>query len=699
MKILLVEDDTFMSAALAKMLAANQYTITLAADGQTGLEKAIAVEYDLILLDLQIPKLDGINLCRQLRSQGYHKPILLLTAKDSNADIVAGLDAGADDYVIKPYAPEALLARIRALLRRSGESASPPSTLTWGELCLDLTSGKVTLGEQVIPLTATEYNLLELFLHNPNRIFSRNAILDRLWGFDDAPSERTIVTHVKDIRKKLKAGGLTEDILETIYGMGYRLKPAPKEAASASRACFQTSLSDSDAPLLTRGENSVKVPLPPIPKGDPMPPPNPPLGRGDFRNEGDLGGSGGLKTDPKIAATKTDSSKKHQPSSQDIATVNRVLERLRDSFKKRVAAQIAVLEQAHTALLAGSLDEQLQQAATHEAHKLAGSMATFGYPEGSKLGRAVEHLLMNDRVLTSEEVSRFSQLVAALQQELTKSPVTSTASPVPTVQNYRVLAIDDDATLMEKLLAEAQSWGIRLKVAPDLTTARSRIALAPPDAILLDLSFPDTEEDGLMLLRELAQRSPNPPVIVFTGRDSLSDRLAVSRLGARQFLHKPATTEQIFQAITRVLPQAQTSDARVLIVDDDPMVLAALSALLTPWGLQVLTLTEPQRFWEVLIATEPNLVVLDVEMPLVSGLELCQVVRQDVQWGDLPILLVTAHTDAESLQQAFAAGADDFISKPVLGPELVTRVLSRIERTRARTVGGVRSRRKELKSE
>jgi len=692
MKILLVEDDTFMSAALAKMLAANHYTITLAADGQTGLEKAIAVEYDLILLDLQIPKLDGINLCRQLRAQGYHKPILLLTAKDSNADIVAGLDAGADDYVIKPYAPEALLARIRALLRRSGESASPPSTLTWGELCLDLTSGKVRLGEQVIPLTATEYNLLELFLHNPNRIFSRNAILDRLWGFDDAPSERTIVTHVKDIRKKLKAGGLTEDILETIYGMGYRLKPAPKEAASGSRACFQTSPSDSDpphAPLLTRGENSVKVPHPP----------NPPLVRGDFRNEGDLGGSPGLKTDPKIAATQADNSKKHTPSAEDIATANRVLERFRDSYKKRVAAQIAVLEQAHTALLAGSLDEQLQQAATHEAHKLAGSMATFGYPEGSKLGRAVEHLLMNDRTLTPAEVSQFSQLVAALQQELTKSPVTSTASPVPTVHNYRVLAIDDDATLMEKLLAEAKSWGIRLKVAPDLTTARSRMALAPPDAILLDLSFPDTEEDGLMLLRELAQRSPNLPVIVFTGRDSLSDRLAVSRLGARQFLHKPATTEQIFQAITRVLPQAQTSEARVLIVDDDHMVLAALSALLTPWGLEVLTLTEPQRFWEVLIATEPNLVVLDVEMPLVSGLELCQVVRQDVQWGDLPILLVTAHTDAESLQQAFAAGADDFISKPVLGPELVTRVLSRIERTRSRSVRRAQLRIKEVNSD
>jgi CheY-like chemotaxis protein len=166
----------------------------------------------------------------------------------------------------------------------------------------------------------------------------------------------------------------------------------------------------------------------------------------------------------------------------------------------------------------------------------------------------------------------------------------------------------------------------------------------------------------------------------------------VSRLGARQFLQKPATTEQIFQAITHVLPQAQTSDTRVLIVDDDPVLIHALSALLTPWGLEVVTLTEPQRFWEVLIATEPNVLVLDLEMPLVNGLELCQVVRQDSQWGDLPILVVTAHTDAECLQQAFAAGADDFITKPVLGPELVTRVLSRIERTRTRKVGGVRSR-------
>ncbi|MBE9014185.1 response regulator, partial [Pseudanabaenaceae cyanobacterium LEGE 13415] len=189
---------------------------------------------------------------------------------------------------------------------------------------------------------------------------------------------------------------------------------------------------------------------------------------------------------------------------------------------------------------------------------------------------------------------------------------------------------------------------------------------------------------GLPLLRDLAQQFPQLPIVVLTRQDTLADRLTVSRLGARQFLHKPATTTQIFRAIARVLTGSKSSDAKVLVVDDDPATLGMLSALLTPWGLEVATLSDPQEFWQQLTAIAPDVVLLDLEMPL-SGLELCQVVRQDTQWGDLPILVVTAHTDADSLQQAFAAGADDFITKPVLGPELVTRILSRIKRTRRRS--------------
>lgn len=626
MKILLVEDDTLLSAALAKVLGANHYQIDLAIDGQAGLNLATVVEYDLILLDVQVPQLDGISLCRQLRSQGYRKPILLLTAKDSDADVVAGFDAGADDYISKPCAPEVLLARMRTLLRRSGalSPGSSTATLTWGNLCLDLNSGRITFGEQVISLTATEYNLLELFLRNPDRIFSRSAILDRLWGFDDAPTDRAIITHIKDIRKKLKSGGLTEEIIETVYGMGYRLKPYPQST--------------------------------------PFPPQN----------------------------SHINSTGKRKSTTGSPSAIDKVLKRFRGIFNER----IAVLDQTKNAILAGNLETELHQLAKHEAHKLAGSLASFGYPEGSKLARSAEHLLMNDRPFIPEEITRFSELVTALQQELTNPPVKSITLPVPADSNYRVLVVDDDTALTERLKAESETWGFRIKIAPNLTTARLRLAMSMPDVMLLDLSFPETEEDGLTLLREINDRSSpgeatpthKLPVIVFTGRDSLADRLAVSRLGAKQFLHKPATTDEIFRAISRVLPKTQTLQAKVLIVDDDPTVLAHLSTLLKPWGMEVITLTQPQRFWEMLLTTSPHLVILDLEMPHIGGLELCQVVRQDVQWGDLPILVVTAHTDPYSLSQAFAAGADDFITKPVLGPELVTRVLSRIERTRLGSV-------------
>jgi len=621
-KILLVEDDTLLSATLAKVLEANHYTIDRSSDGQAGLDLATAVEYDLILLDVQVPKLDGISLCRQLRSQGYRKSILMLTGNYSDADVVALFDAGADDYISKPCTPEVLLARIRTLLRRTvalssaGAAKDSSLTLTWGNLCLDIDSGRVTFGEQLISLTATEYNLLELFLRNPDRIFSRSAILDRLWGFDDAPTDRAINTHIKDIRKKLKAGGLTEEIIETVYGMGYRLKPFSQSTPS------------------------------------------------DSNNSG------------------SDDTPKHKFPRGERSGIDKVLERFRGVFHQ----QLAVIEQAKTALLAESLEVELQQAARQEAHKLAGSMASFGYPKGSQLARSAEHLLMKDPPFTAVEITRLSEVVTALQQELAKPPVTLITSSVPTILCHQVLVVNGNAALTEPLKAESEAWGLRIKIAPNLTVARSRLALSSPDVMLIDLSFPGTEEDGLALLRELTELTPQLPVIVFAGRDTLTDRLAVSRLGAKQFLHKPATTEEIFRAISRVLAKTQSLQAKVLIVDDDAAVLAHLSALLKPWGLEVITLTEPQRFWEMLVTTSPSLVILDLEMPQVSGLELCRVVRQDIQWGDLPILVVTAHTDAESLQQAFTVGADDFITKPVLGPELVTRVLSRIERTRLRRV-------------
>jgi DNA-binding response OmpR family regulator/HPt (histidine-containing phosphotransfer) domain-containing protein len=226
MKILLVEDDSFSANALAEILKAHRYTTDIAADAETALDLATAFEYDLVLLDILLPKLDGISLCEQLRQQQNAIPILFLSVKDSKSDIVKGLNAGGDDYIVKPYDVSELIARMQSLLRRGNLPIS--MVLTWGDLCLNPVTGEVTYSDRKVPFSAKEYSLLELFLKNPQRLFSRSAIIDSVWSLDETPIEKTVTTHIKDIRQKLKAAGCDANVIETVYGLGYRLHSAPK---------------------------------------------------------------------------------------------------------------------------------------------------------------------------------------------------------------------------------------------------------------------------------------------------------------------------------------------------------------------------------------------------------------------------------------------------------------------------------------
>jgi DNA-binding response OmpR family regulator len=222
MRILLVEDDRRIAIALAETLGDRQYQVDLAEDGEMGWSLLQAFEYDLILLDVMLPKLNGIQLCQKLRKAGMQTPILMLTAKDSSNDKVLGLDAGADDYVIKPFDLAELTARIRALLRRG--TVMLPTVLEWGNLHLNPSNYEVTYGNEILRLTPKEYQLLELFLRKPQRVLSRTMILDQLWSFDEPPGEETIKVHIKDLRKKLRNVGAPADFIETVYGVGYRLK-------------------------------------------------------------------------------------------------------------------------------------------------------------------------------------------------------------------------------------------------------------------------------------------------------------------------------------------------------------------------------------------------------------------------------------------------------------------------------------------
>lgn len=222
MRILLVEDNARLAEALLEALTDQLYVVDVVKDGEFAWDQVKAIAYDLILLDVMLPKLDGISLCQRLRHHGYSLPVLMLTARDTSTDKVNGLDAGADDYVVKPFDLQELLARIRALLRR-GSSTSPP-ILTWGKLLLNPSTYEVTYLDVPLQLTPKEFSLLELLLRNGRRVLSRAVIIDSLWKSESSPEEDTVKAHIKSLRQKLRTVAAPEDFIETVHGLGYRLK-------------------------------------------------------------------------------------------------------------------------------------------------------------------------------------------------------------------------------------------------------------------------------------------------------------------------------------------------------------------------------------------------------------------------------------------------------------------------------------------
>lgn len=222
MKILLVEDDQRIAKPLAEDLRHQHHVVDVVGDGIHAWEHTQVSSYDLILLDIMLPRLDGITLCRRLRNAGCSALILMLTARDTTTDKVVGLDAGADDYLIKPFELEELSARIRALSRRG--ASTPQEIFQHGALRLDPNAHVVKYGEAELNLTPKEYMILECFLRNPSQVFTRSTLLDKLWKLDQTSGEETIKTHITNLRRKLKAAGSKTELIETIYGVGYRLQ-------------------------------------------------------------------------------------------------------------------------------------------------------------------------------------------------------------------------------------------------------------------------------------------------------------------------------------------------------------------------------------------------------------------------------------------------------------------------------------------
>ncbi|ALE75063.1 MULTISPECIES: response regulator transcription factor [unclassified Pseudonocardia] len=231
MRILVVDDDKAVRDSLRRSLAFNGYQVDLAEDGQAALDRMLTDRPDALVLDVMMPRVDGLEVCRRLRSAGDDLPILVLTARDAVSDRVAGLDAGADDYLPKPFALEELLARLRALLRRrvpdTDDGADPPSAaLTFADLSLDPDTREVSRGGRSISLTRTEFSLLELLLAHPRRVLTRGQILEQVWGYDFPTSGNALEVYVGYLRRKTEADGEPR-LIHTVRGVGYVLRESP----------------------------------------------------------------------------------------------------------------------------------------------------------------------------------------------------------------------------------------------------------------------------------------------------------------------------------------------------------------------------------------------------------------------------------------------------------------------------------------
>jgi len=224
--ILVIDDDEKITSMLRRGLAFEGYSVRTARNGTDGLEAVLQEEPDLIVLDIMMPGLDGWEVCRRLREAGSRMPILMLTAKDEVSDRVRGLDAGADDYLMKPFALEELLARVRALLRRSSQTVETPPEdrkLQFEDVSLNLDTREVLRGGRVIELTAKEFDLLHLFMMNPRRVLSRDVLMDKIWGYDYSGESNVLEVYIAMLRNKLESNGESR-LIQTVRGTGYVLK-------------------------------------------------------------------------------------------------------------------------------------------------------------------------------------------------------------------------------------------------------------------------------------------------------------------------------------------------------------------------------------------------------------------------------------------------------------------------------------------
>ena len=372
------------------------------------------------------------------------------------------------------------------------------------------------------------------------------------------------------------------------------------------------------------------------------------------------------------------------------------LARIWDKYRPVVMEQVASLEEAAMSLLAGGLEQEVRRAAERNAHKLAGSVGTFGFGGASKVAREIEYLLGGADEIGPTDSLRMSELVVALRDGLEgrdsasagtaravvpepPAPTASLPAPAPGAPKKPLCwVISGDKELVERVRMEAEGRGIAVTPMSSIPPSPLPTSVKKPSVVVVDAD--GQHDDAMALLDRCTSQDPPIAPVVLASLGSATDRVAVARRGGRVFLPKPIPPLRVVDAVSGELDRSARRTTRILCVDDDPAILGALEVLMTTAGMEPFTLEDPERFWETLNEVAPDVVVLDVDMPGVSGPELCRVMRNDARWAMVPVVFLTARRDEATIAEVFAAGADDFVGKPLVGPELLARIANRLDR-------------------
>jgi diguanylate cyclase (GGDEF)-like protein len=348
--------------------------------------------------------------------------------------------------------------------------------------------------------------------------------------------------------------------------------------------------------------------------------------------------------------------------------------------RENVLERVGVVEEAIAEGLSGRLDADLQARAAREAHMLAGSAGTFGFLDASAAARELEHALEGPEAPPEDTFPHLADLVGRLRADLENEPgaALTAESPGPEPAERDEMLIAGEERLTEALAAEIRARGVSARTIPMLAEVGAAIG-AGADMLVLDLGTPEGVGEALDCLAASAHELP---VVVLVAEDLLVDRVEIARRGGRAFLPRDAPVVDLADATLSLLHRVRPQNATIVTVDDDPAILDAVGAVLGAAGYRIERCDSPALFWDLVERVTPDLVVTDIDMPQVSGLELCAALRAEARFESLPVMVLTARTDPETVIDVFAAGADDFVSKPLIGPELLARVNGRLERVR-----------------